>query len=235
MEEIADITSEIRQKILYYEVHQNEIAETRHRGKAANIVWCYFGYDEDDIIDTNFICYTTWVDDTQDKEHWYSLTNNVIFANNVHININNLYKYVKDFNEKNTASEDELIAQTLECTRKIISFGEQYIKFFREYLNNTISEEKLIEIVAPLNDKIETWYFKQTELPIAPKELNDWSHCNTKIACTIQDFSLFYNKKNLNIWNTDSRKYLMKDAIKRYEDDLEELKKFEKMIKNMVR
>lgn len=59
MEQIAEIADEIKNKVLYYEVHQNKISETRYAGRAANIVWCYFGYDEDDMVDCNFICHTT--------------------------------------------------------------------------------------------------------------------------------------------------------------------------------
>ena len=66
--EIADIAIQIKNRVLFYEVHQNAVSERYYKGKPANIVWCYFGYDEDDMIDPNFIGHTTWVDDTQDKE-----------------------------------------------------------------------------------------------------------------------------------------------------------------------
>lgn len=39
MEQIA----EIKNKVLYYDVYQNEIAEAHYKGRAVNIVWCYFG------------------------------------------------------------------------------------------------------------------------------------------------------------------------------------------------
>ena len=50
-------------------MYQNEIAEARYKGRVANIVWYYFGYDENDMVDCNFICHSTWVDDAQDKEY----------------------------------------------------------------------------------------------------------------------------------------------------------------------
>ena len=87
MEQIANIASEIKEKVLYYEVHQNEIAEERYKGKPANIVWCYFGYDEDDMVDGNFVFHTTWVDDLQDKNWWYRKSKNSMIVNNVYIDI----------------------------------------------------------------------------------------------------------------------------------------------------
>ncbi len=229
MEQIADTALEIQKKVLYYEVHQNEIAEAHHKGKAANIIWCYFGYDEEDMIDGNFICHTTWVDDLQDNNWWYRSTKNTEFINGVHIDVNSSYEMIKELRD-NTISKDELIRVTREYSSKIISAAEQYIKVYREYLNNTLTEEQLIDIVTPLNNEISLWFFKQTNLPIPLKELDDWSHIHTKIACTIHDFSLFYDRKNLNTWPSENRKRLMSDAIKRYETELEELKAIERTI-----
>lgn len=216
-------------KVLYYEVHQNEIAESHHKGRAANIVWCYFGYDEDDIVDGNFICHTTWVDDSQNKEQWYNMSKNVVIVKGVHITVNGSYELIKNIKDK-TLDKDELIQTTKEYTANIISATEKYIKIFREYLNHTITEEELIDSVAPLNIEISKWYFKQNNLPIPPKELHDWAHIHTKIFCTIHDFSLFYDKKNLKTWKSENRKWLLQNAIKQYEMELEELKAADKLI-----
>lgn len=229
MEQIADISSEIQNKVLYYEVHQNEIAEAHHKGKAANIVWCYFGYDEDDMIDCNYICHTTWVDDLQDKGLWFRTSNNTIFANGVHIDVHNSYEMIKALKD-NTINKDELIKLTREYSSKIISAAERYINIYREFLNNTITEEQLIDRVAPLNNEISAWFYKQSDLPIPPIELHGWANVHTKIACTIHDFSLFYDKKNLDTWPAENRKRLMSSAIKRYDTELEELKAIERTL-----
>ncbi len=229
MEQIAEIATEIKNKVLYCEVYQNEIAEARYKGRAANIVWCYFGYDEDDMVDGNYICHTTWIDDSQDKKWWYRISKNIVVVKGVHIDIHSSYELIKSFNE-NVIGKDELIKITREYTANIISAAEQYIKIFREYLNNTITEEQLIDRVDPLNIEISKWYFKQNELPIPQKELRDWVQIHEKLACTIHDFSLFYNKKHLETWKSENRKWLLTNAIKQYETELEELKNADKRI-----
>ena len=223
MKQIAEIANEINHKVLYYEVHHNKISETFHAGRAANIVWCYFGYDEDDMVDGNFICHTIWVDDLQDKEWWYRSSKNTIVVEGIHINVNSSYELIKNLKD-NTISADELIQITREFTANLISVAEQYIKVFREYINNTLTEEQLIDNVAPLNIEISKWFFKQSDLPIPPKELHDWAHIHTKLACTIHDMSLFYDRKNLKTWESENRKWLLTNAIKQYEMELEELK-----------
>lgn len=229
MEQIAEIATEIKNKVLYYEVHQNEMAEARHKGHAANIVWCNFGYDEDDMVDCNYICHTTWVDDSQNKKWWYGNSNNTIVVKGVHIDVHGPYELIKSLKD-DTLDKDELIQTRRAYTANIISAAEQYIKIFREYLNNTVTEEQLIDRVEPLNIEISKWFFMQSDLPIPPKELHDWAHIHTKLSCTIHDFSLFYDKKNLKTWKSENRKWLMQNAIKQYEMELEELKTADKII-----
>lgn len=158
MEQIADIALEIQRKVLYYEIYQNEISEARHKNKAANMIWCHFGYDEDDMISGNLFCRTTWVDDLQDKNWWYRTSKNTIFANGVHIDVNGSYDMIKSLKDNNV-NKDRLISQTREYTNKLISTAEQYIMVFREYLNNTITEEQLINAVAPFNNQISVIFF----------------------------------------------------------------------------
>ena len=229
MEQIAEIANEIKSKVIYYEVHQSKSSETRYAGRAANIVWCYFGYDEDDMVDCNYICRTTWVDDLQEKEWWYRNSKNITIVKGVHINVNSSYKLIKG-RKGSPMSTDELIQITRKYTANLISAAEQYIKIFREYLNNTLTEEQLIDGVAPLNTEIAKWYFKQSNLPIPPKELHDWANIHEQLACSIHDFSLFYNRKNLKTWESENRKSLLKNAIKKYETELEELKVADNMI-----
>ena len=61
-------------------------------------------------------------------------------------------------------------------------------------------------------------------MPIPPKELHDWAQIHTELACTIHDMSLFYDRKYLKTWESENRKWLLTNAIKRYEMELEELK-----------
>lgn len=232
LEKIAEISTEIKDKVLYYEVHQNEIAEAHHKGKPANIVWCHFGYDEDDMVDSNFFCFTTWVDDLQDKEVWYKNKQDAKWVRGVYIESNSTYDVVKSFKDSKI-DKNEFVSLTREYTTKIISVAEKYIKVFREYLNKTINEDQLIETLEPFNNEISLWYFKQTELPIAPNELHKWSFTHSKLCSTIHDFSLYYNKSNLSSWSTENRKWLMKNSLKRYEEELEELKEQDKILENL--
>lgn len=223
MEEIAELSKEIKEKFLHCDVYQNESFEAKYKGKATNIVWCYFGYDEDDVVDGNYICHTTWVDENQNKEWWYRESKNTLSVNSVHIDINPSYLMIKGLKDK-SVNREELIAETRECTVNMISIAEQYIKIYREYLNGILTEENLIVSLDSLHKPMSSWYFKQNNFPIPPVDLHEWANAHNRLTNAAHEFTLFYNKKHLHVWSTENRKWLMSNAIKEYEIALEELK-----------
>ena len=229
-EEIADIANEVKDKIKYADVYQNALSESRHRGKPANIIWCYFGYSEDDIIDSNYICHTTWVDNTQDKKWWYRENKNSRVVNNVYLETNPSYEMINQLLHNKVVSRENLIEETHLITEKLVNAAQSFIKLYREYRNGVLSESELIDAVEPLNREITCLFLEQSDLPYPPKELHEWANAHTQLAGTIQDFSLYYDRKNLNTWTTENRIYLMDSSIKRYETDLEALRTLEKHI-----
>ena len=228
MEEIAELSKEICGKARYYEVFQSEASEKRHKGNPANIILCYFGYDESDMVNSSFICHTTWVDNTQDKRWWYRNSKNTVSVNGVHIETNPSYNALKIL-QKESINNEELIRITREYTLNIISVAERYIKVFREFVNSTLTEDQLIDQVCPLNNEMKKWFLKQSDLPIPPVELHDWAKAHTHLAGVAFDLSLYYDEDNLKKWTSESRKYLMSETIKNYALALENLKIVDKI------
>ena len=87
--------------------------------------------------------------------------------------------------------KDDLIVKTRKITEELVDSAQRFIKLYREYRNDVLSEEELINSVEFLNKKITHLFFLQSDLPYPPKELHDWSNAHTLIAGTIHDFSLY--------------------------------------------
>lgn len=224
--EIAIISKEIKKKIIYCEIYQNQNAENYYFGKPANIIWCYFGFDEDDMVNSNYICHTTWVDNTQDKSLWYRKSKNSMLINDVFFDVHTQYNAIKNLNNK-AIDIDEFINQSRESISRIIIYGEKYISLFREYLNNILSEKQFINLSQQYISEINKWYIKETDLDIPPNDLHDWSQIQIELAGSLHDCSLYYNIKSLDKWTTDNRKWLMSNSIKQYETNLEKYKKLD--------
>lgn len=221
-DKMSELSKEIVNKAKYYEVYSNKNSEVLNKGKLANIIWCYFAYDESDIINARYAFQTTWVDDYQDKNHWYRLSKNCFMVNDVHFTEFPYYNMLKRLTTTQI-SEDELINITKDMMIKLINESEIYIRIFREYQNGEMSELQFIEEVSPICEQIDILYRKQSNLPVAPDNLCDWAQANIEIACSIHDISLFYNKRYYEKWGSQNRELLMKNSIKRYERGLEKL------------
>ena len=231
-EDISDITKEIINKAIRYEVYSNEISKIHYFGKPANIVWCYYGNDEEDMANCNYICHTTWVDDSQDKLHWYGVRKNSLTINGIYIENNPYYELIKEI-QKCDLDKEEYIQVTKEYFTNLINTAEKFIQCFREYQNKTFSrdyqdaffpEHIFSSSIQPLNKDFEKWYNKLTELPCPPIEISKWANDILLIACTIDDLSLFYKKENINTWTRENKLFLIKSTIKRYEQELEAIK-----------
>lgn len=223
LEEISHIAKEIKNKLINCEIFQNQKAEKNYLGKPANIIWCYFGYDEDDMVDSNYFCHTTWVDDFQDKSWWYRKSKHSTFVNDVFFEIHIRYEAIKSLKNKSIDIND-FIKQSRECTLNIITYGEKYIGIFREYLNGMLNEEQFINVSQHYIAEIDKWYSKEMSLDIPPNDLHDWSLVQMELAGSLHDCALYYNKKFLDKWEADNRKWLMNNSIKRYQTDLERYK-----------
>lgn len=193
-DEIAHIAKCVVKEVLYADVYKNEKSERHFMGKAANIIGCYFGYD-DDMIDPNFVFHTIWVDDTQDKEHWYTEAKNKHIIDGVCVEVNKSYEMVKRVMHEDEVDTEQFVANIRTLMAKLTNAGESYLRKVREYKNQVISEELLIQEVKVYNKEINALYLELTDADVPPKELHDWFLINEQIAGDIHDYSLFYNKK----------------------------------------
>lgn len=231
-EEIGEISSEIKEKVKLVEVYSNEVSKKRWSGNPANIIWIYFGMDESDVINCNFLCHTIWVDEKQDKRFWYQTNNKDKFVlDDIHFNVNLHYDQLKCFTEDNTASKEELEMQLKEIISNMVIYAEKVIANYNEYKNQEISEEALFEKIGELIPEIDRNYFMSINLDIAPDEIHDWAQKCSNLFSTIHDFTLFYNKEYKEQRSSRNRKECMEMTIKRYYSDLNILSNLEKNIK----
>ncbi|MGG4392113.1 caspase family protein [Priestia megaterium] len=231
LKEIGKISLEVKDKVRSADVYNNEISERKWKGKLANIIWVYFGRDESDMLRGNFLCHTTWVDDKQDKKKWYEVDNKDTFLlNNIHYNLHSYYEQLKVFNDENRESKDKLVFKTREILTHMLSSAESVISLYREYKNEILSEEDLINKMEHLISEIEKYYFISHDIGIAPDDLHFLDQACRTLIGTIYDFTLFYNKRYVSKRTEENRKVCMEMAIKQYYLDLDEVKKIEEQL-----
>ena len=222
--EIAVINHEIVQTVKSLNIYENKMQEERWKFKSANLVFCYFGLDETDMINANYLCHTTWVDETQDKNWWYRLNKNSEVIDDVHFNIHSYYESLKAFTEKHTATKEKLIAETRAIITRMVTLAEQIISLYNEFLNGAKSENDYKNDIAGITSELSKLYFAETNLDIPPHDLKEWSQLCSNLAGTIHDFTLYYGQNAFSKRTPENRKACMDMSIKRYYRDLEKLK-----------
>lgn len=232
VEEIANIAKEINQEALYYEVYNNEISENRWRGKPNNIIFAYYGYDDEDMVNGSFAFRSVWVDKNQDKGRWYNTFNNPQIINDICVEESQGYLFGKRFITENTSDDESLINQTRSCMVKMIVAAQRFIGNYRELINKTITEDAFISKTKDLSAEIRNLYLEQSNLPIASKDLHDWSTAYDLLSGTIDDLRIPYNPTS----NRDSknRKQLMDITIKRYNECLEKVKELDAKLADSI-
>jgi hypothetical protein len=232
-EEIARINHEIVKKVKYVDIYQNAKFQQLWQGQSASLVFCYYGRDETDVINSNYLCHTTWADNTQDKMNWYKLNTNDKLIDDIHFNIHSYYSTLKTFTVKNTPDKDALIAETKAIRSNLITSAEKVIRFYNEFKNHTMSEDVLITNLAPILENIERDYNLEIPLSMPPIELYKWSQAHSSLAGTVHDFTLFYNARYISCRTHNNRIACMDMTIERYYKDLETITAIEKELSNI--
>lgn len=225
--DVADITNEIKEDALHYEVYSSPISEKRFSGVPNNILFMYFGYDESDIINHNYSFRSIWVDEYQDKAHWYKKNNSSVIINDVWIAKIKHYDFTKKIISESSADNNELMEMTRDCMYKMIRCAEKYISEFREYINRTISEEELISNTRTVASEIRSLYFLQSDFPIASNDLHEWQNAFADLAAVIDDFVLCYDSNSLKNRDSQNRMQLFELTIGRYNKTLETIKQID--------
>ncbi|MEK3728364.1 caspase family protein [Lysinibacillus sp. FSL W8-0953] len=231
-DELANLALEIVDYTKKQEVYNHDLSEKKFAGLPANIVWIYFGRDEDDMINSNFICHTTWVDESQDKTRWYKKINHDNFIiKNIHFNVHAYYEQLKSFTLENTGDDFTVISKMKTLLASIIPLAEKAIKLYQDYKNNDLTEEELFNSFEKVIPEIEKNYFLSTDIEIPPTQIKNWYEACIGLFGTIHDFTLFYNKLYKSQRDTNNRIACMDMTIKHYYEDLEKVKEYEKDIK----
>ena len=227
-EQVSLINLQIVERIKLLNIFNSKAQESKWKNKPANLIFAYFGLDYSDIVSGNYICDTTWADDTQDKKWWYRIRKeSEAVINGIYFNIHSYYQSLKEYTAEHTANAEEIIQETESILSEMITLAEYVIAQYNEVLNNERTEEEFVNLVADALSRINELYCKEGDLDFPPEELREWSQLCSNIISGIHDFSLFYGSQHFLQRTEMNRRQCMNLSIKQYYQDLERLKDYE--------
>ena len=105
-EELADINWKIIDEINYANIYKNEQEEILLSGKKPNVVFCYFGYDTDDVANCIFAYRTIWAEQNQCWKFWGADSKKVIQIKGIKICVEEYYSSINNFKSKKLRDEE---------------------------------------------------------------------------------------------------------------------------------
>lgn len=232
IKEIGRISLEVKDKIKKVEVYRSSNFENRFKGLDANIIWINFGFNEYDILKGTFICKTTWIDEEQDKEKWYSVDNkNKFIINNIHYHIFPYYESINKFQEEYMGGKESIVMNVKQILERLVNDAEEFISIYNEYINGEYNETEFVYRTKDLRERMAKNYLISTDLDFPPKELYEWVKECLGLFATIHDFTLFYNKYGMKNRDKRNRIICTDNAIGRYYEELEKIKVIENQLR----
>ncbi len=223
--DIAEIANEINKEAIYYDVFSSPNSEKKWKGKTNNIIFAYYGYDEEDVINGTYAFRSTWVDKDQDKGHWYRENARSSIIDDILVEELQGYFFIKKFINENTSDDTSLIETYRTCIYKMIIDAEKYLSYYSAYANGTISEVEFINQVKSLKIEIRKLFLEQTDFSIASIKLHDWAEAYSALANAIDEFVVVYDDKADR--DSNDRKLSMSIAKKNYNECLEKVKELD--------
>lgn len=228
--EISLLNKKIISKVKNLNIFQNKEEERMWKNKPANIIFCYFGRDELDMINANYLYHTIWTDETQDKAYWYKKDIHSQVFRNIKFVFNDFYLEVKKFQLCNTGKDKDIINDTERVIRSLIRLAEKVIFDFNRFLSKTITEKELVQELNILSPEINNLYDEMGDIDLTSKKLFNWKNACVNLSSTIKDFTLIYNTDGLSTRSFKNRIAFMTDTKKRYYQNLEKLKNEEQIV-----
>ena len=218
---LPDVTRQIVSQILYSDVYSSKQSEMRFHGRPADVIWCYFGHDETDLVRSNHFAYTIWSGDEKLRETYYRENRNAEIVDDIYVFWNNSYQIVKDLHETNSSDED-IIDEYRKCANMLITHAEPFIKDLEEIKNGTLSFMAVKAANQEWVREVRQLFFKLTDADVVPIKANDWAEAILNLAGWIVDLAVIV--ENVDEGDETGKLWLMKNSIRRYQQAVEDLR-----------
>lgn len=224
--ELATITKEIATHIKYAEVYSGERSEKQYEGMPAKVVWCYFGYDNSDILNGRHFAYTIWASDDDVRDKFFRENRNASVEDDIYVFINSSYDMVRRI-QVPSKTRQEFVESNRQFLALIVSMAERFVYDLQEVFNKAVSLEELQEKYGEWIQKVKRKYIELSDEDVAPDDLHDWSEEIMNLAGCVLDMSIILENKNQNGKLGNREIWLIKNSISHYHDGMEKIKQIE--------
>ena len=225
--ELWQITKEIVSQIRNSEIYASVDSERRFKGRSADVIWCYFGHDAEDIERSNHFAYTIWAVSEELKKQYFRESRHSEVVDGIYIFWNEAYGLVKDL-QKTDAPKEKILADYQDLAGQLMAKAGAFIRDYEEVENNVLSLKEMKERYGSWVRDVKTAFFKLSDTDPAPVERIRWAEAILELAGWVTDMALFLEKKSSS--DGAGEVWMAKHAIRRYRQAMEQLYKIQKAV-----
>ena len=207
------------------------VGRIRTEGMEEDVVWCYFGADEGDILNSLHYAYTIWTATEEMQSKYYGRNAAAVVCDGIYVFRNTSYDLLKRI-QAPTKTREEFVRDVKKLLALIVSNAESFVYDLQEVKNRTRTMAEMRALYYPWIGRVKSLYIKLSDEDIAPNDLHDWAEAIYDLAGWAADLAILFEgecgDERASSLNDHAEKNILIDhTIRRYHEAIERVRQTE--------
>lgn len=200
-------------------------------GMEEDVVWCYFGADEGDILNSLHYAYTIWTATEEMQSKYYGRNAAAVVCDGIYVFRNTSYDLLKRI-QAPTKTREEFVRDVKKLLALIVSNAESFVYDLQEVKNRTRTMAEMRALYYSWIGRVKSLYIKLSDEDIAPNDLHDWAEAIYDLAGWTADLAILFEgecgDERASSLNDHAEKNILIDyTIRRYHEAIERVRQTE--------
>lgn len=163
----------------------------RADGKEEDVVWCYFGADESDILNSLHYAYTIWARTEEMRRRYFNKNAAAEICDGIYVFRNTSYDLLKRI-QAPTKTREEFVRDVRKLLALIVSNAESFVYDLQEVKNRTRTIAEMRTLYSDWIGRVKSLYIKLSDEDVAPNDLHDWAEAIYDLAGWVADLAILF-------------------------------------------
>lgn len=167
------------------------VNEIRADGKEEDVIWCYFGADEGDILNSLHYAYTIWARTEEMRRRYFNKNAAAEICDGIYVFRNTSYDLLKRI-QAPTKTREEFVRDVRKLLALIVSNAESFVYDLQEVKNRTRTIAEMRALYSDWIGRVKSLYIKLSDEDVAPNDLHDWAEAIYDLAGWVADLAILF-------------------------------------------
>jgi len=216
---IRDATSAVRESTYY----RNDRVAERWRNRPAHVVWLYLATDLQDLRTCNWVARTERIDQGLDPRMRPLPMKAAENIDDIAVVWNESYDSMRAFYDQNSSDKGEYLGCLEPVLQKARAVGLRICDQFEALEQQRISEDEMVAFIRGVESEVDSITSESGNLPFPPPDARSYDSRAQSLFGWLWNMALVYSERGLETWPQHNRTVLMRDTVRDFRSDLDEL------------